>query len=1088
MEDPWPAGVPLSLWTYNQLRAEELVQVPMMGIRFAPGFLYTFAFGCIFIAFFAWKRFSVQSDVKSVSRALSELSPSDMGGSGALIRAYFIYAGAILLLYVSFTFFGRLILQSSQMVPVVGIQVDLNKLQFDSMQWPLMLAFAFAGLAEMLPPIKITEGWLRNRAYRAVGIPVRLEQTMRNLIVTLDRACLPDQPDPGPLAQKLAIYRDRWTETVANHAWATESGTQRRSRQDEAVSLLAQLELLVYWAKAARGSWPGHEVSQSVRQQERNYVDDAVALMDDIHKRMLETPQEGGDAGSIARKARFGEYLGETIRKAEALRFDLVGILAIFLERDLDIPTEAVATRPDPRSPATPAQPERIEPALNQLLALTERPDTAGTGPEAGMFLALIAVFLIYAAAAWRGLQEPIGQFIETSNIYGVFVTALVETLRIAALTWLPLLAAFSLRQYLWDNGDWAKATKTQRRSGYAMQIFGCLCLGVTVSILALLGVAALRAFFVAPNAAYFFNLYVGNVAPFVIYYPTQAIILLVLIPVSIMSADLRKSPATRMWYGVLCALGVAFLSIQHLNYWNASLARDCPGLVVISSLDCARRFDLVGHVVLAVLAFLAAGVLGELPERTRMAKPRWAQPQTAASAILLLLLLLPSPAGAQMVSQPAPSQKRMVYVGFRADTPPFSSAVYGAENKQARSYKGYLADMCFDIFAGDANYEIVPVPITADNRFRLLRKGSSPSSPTSLDMLCDAVTMRFSDLERALPSIFSPVVFASGVSFLERTGNNLHTEIGYIGNSTARDIARKACEIDYFKALLPSERKALYQRCRMLWSAAVTNHLIRRRNTEPQFILSAAEDKPTAIKQSLVDLKEAADRLNQIVGESGITRLFPETQKLMDIIVAKQPAPPAPALPALTCDENNPTDDCKAVLNILEDPFCAGKLPQQSNLPVEDRPWLDYHFCPQQSHDDLVEWFCTAPPGHRRIYMGDRELILGKLAVWTRANGPCNIERPQGSEYLSYEPYAFPISMSDAELIQFVQRRIYEIFSHRVEMMSRFQASFGGHKMSPALAYLFLLNAVENEENLGPRPPSPADKPEAISATQSGR
>jgi hypothetical protein len=1108
MDNPWPTGVPQSLWTYNQLRAEELAQVPMMGIKFAPGFLYAFAFGCIFVALFAWKRFSVQSDVTSVSRALTDLNPSDIGGRGALIRAYFIYAGAILLTYVSFTFFGRLILQSTQMIPVVGIQVDLDKLQFDSVQWPLMLAFAFAGLAEMLPPIKVTEGWLRNRAYRAVGIPVRLEQTMRNLIVTLDRACTDTSADDAdPLAQRLKVYRDRWAGTLTNHAWSKDHSTQRESSKAEAVSLLAQLELLIFWAKSARGSWPGHEVSSSVRRMERQFVDETVAMLDDIHKRMFEAPQANDDADTAARRHRFSDYLAETIRKAEGLRFDLVGIMAIFLERDLDSPTEGETQTKD--------EDHAIEPALKQLLIGTERPDTAGTGPEAGMFLALIAVFLFYAAAAWRGVQEPIGQFVETTNVFGVLVTALVETLRIAALTWLPLLAAFSLRQYLWDTGDWARATRTKRRSGYASQVFGCLCLAATVSVIALAGVAALRAFLVAPSSAYFFSLYLNSTgAAFVIFYPTQAIILLVLIPVALLSADLRKSQSMRMWYGVLCALGVGYLSVAHEYHWNTSLKDSCPGLMVISSLDCARRFGLIGHVVLALMAFLAAGVLGELPERTRMIRPRWA-PQLGAGCLALALIAMPGALSAQAGPEVAPPQSGApieIHVGFRKDAPPFSYAAThlgreGAGSGAEQPFRGFLADLCFDIFAGDPAYRIVPVPVDAENRFLYIRQaGTDPRDVTHLDMVCDATTMRFSDPERAENSIFSPVVFASGVSFLDLISrqNSKEVVLGFIGNSTAREVARKSCEIDYFKALLPSERGSLYQRCKLRWTAAMAAAEIRRamdgsplkegdNNYKAKWLVDGPSDDghSAEIRRARLawnEVRDAGERLKLVVDSDRLERLNGDTLWLMEGALS-WPAD-APAAPYTDCAWDN-IDACGKTVEMLDDRFCPGStartrsagLGQGGARSIEQRPWPDYHFCPMRSHDELIEWFCTAPRGERRIYIGDRELILGKLDAWSKTHGPCTIDSAQAAAYLSYEPYAFPISMADPQLVQFVQRRIYELFSNRVEMISRFEASFPGHEMSPALAYLFLLNGVENEETLAPRQglPTSAIRPASL-------
>ena len=104
-------------------------------------------------------------------------------------QAYLIYLITLLILYVAMTFFGKLIVQTLNALNVVGIQVDASSLQFDSPQWPLTLAFGFAGLAPLIPPLRRPrKAWLFRRAYRAVGIPVRIHQTTRNLIDILDAA------------------------------------------------------------------------------------------------------------------------------------------------------------------------------------------------------------------------------------------------------------------------------------------------------------------------------------------------------------------------------------------------------------------------------------------------------------------------------------------------------------------------------------------------------------------------------------------------------------------------------------------------------------------------------------------------------------------------------------------------------------------------------------------------------------------------------------------------------------------------------------------------------------------------------------
>ncbi|WP_427145448.1 hypothetical protein [Rhizobium pisi] len=120
MENPWPTDIPWSLWKYQGLSVSDIPQVPMMGVVFASGFLYAFAFGCFFVAFFSYSRFRSRNKnpILASSQVLRDLEIVDLGGQNSLIRAYFIYAGAMLLLYISLTFFGKLIFQATQMVPI----------------------------------------------------------------------------------------------------------------------------------------------------------------------------------------------------------------------------------------------------------------------------------------------------------------------------------------------------------------------------------------------------------------------------------------------------------------------------------------------------------------------------------------------------------------------------------------------------------------------------------------------------------------------------------------------------------------------------------------------------------------------------------------------------------------------------------------------------------------------------------------------------------------------------------------------------------------------------------------------------------
>ncbi|WP_314187949.1 hypothetical protein [Paracoccus yeei] len=1051
MADPWPAEVPASLWTFNQLSAEELVQVPMMGVKFASGFLYAFAFGCIFIAVFAWNRFRIHTDVQSSSRALTELGPSDIGGHAALIRAYFIYAGAILLLYVSLTFFGKLLFQMATMVPVIGFSVDTNDLRFDSPQWPLMLAFGFAGLAQMLPPVAALEGWLRRRAYRAVGIPVRLEQTMRNLIVTLERAGPGNDLAPLCLGRELERYRQQWKTLIEGHAWAGAWAHQRPTQADELKALLSQLELLISWSKHKRGSWPGHEVSQAVRERERAYVRETEDLLTSFQQRMTEKPEDDGQGLASARKARFGDYLADTIRTAQALRFDLVGVLAIFLERDSDSPDVAKGT----------ADPGYTDPALRKLLSATTRADSPGTGPESGLFAGLVAVFVLCAAAAWQGLQAPVGQLVETTNLYGILISALVETLRIASLTWIPLLAAFSLRQYWWDNGDWARARYSTRPDQYATQILTCLMLGMAAAILGLSAMAALKAFFIAATQEYFTTLLFTAKPPFLLYYPTQVVILPGLIPLAILSADLRTKAHQRLVWGVMAALTVGSLSLAHTLSWSSYLFTDCVAATTILTKTCWQRLDLVSHLLLMGLAFLAVGVFGDLPERrhadSRRA-PRVRRRKVTAPLLLALVTataLAPARTHAQPPASTTPTGPIPVAIGFRTDIAPFS---YQKQGEDPRPFHGYLADMCFDIFTADARYVVKAVPVNASNRLEFFEQ-------SKVVMLCDAFTMRFSERGRSSNGIYSPIVFVSGVSYLQTTSRLIDSiSLGFVLDTTSRDVALKTCQVDHFRVFTPDRRKFLTERCALRWGAAVMAERWRKTPPAKQALGSdtsrtqvdtvQAKIKDRDLEEEFLHLHRVAENLQRLVTDDPATRLSQGTDDLMTAV-----------LEIGKCRGNPDTDGkCGKLVQSLTNAGCNQKPSLEPRVPFEERPWEDYNFCPKSDHVALIEWFCTSPQDRRRIYLGDRELIVAKRDAWVRDVGSCPVERSEGAELLSYEPYAFLVRKDHSELAAFVQQRIYELFSDRNRMIERFTGNFPGRRMSVPLAYLFLLNAVEND------------------------
>lgn len=123
------------------------------------------------------------------------------------------------------------------------------------------------------------------------------------------------------------------------------------------------------------------------------------------------------------------------------------------------------------------------------------------------------------------------------------------------------------------------------------------------------------------------------------------------------------------------------------------------------------------------------------------------------------------------------------------------------------------------------------------------------------------------------------------------------------------------------------------------------------------------------------------------------------------------------------------------------------------------------YVLCPMKNHDDLIRWFCTDTL-RDKLYFGDREIILGKLSAWRAAGLPCDAVRDPFQTF-TYEPYALLVSKADMELFSFVQRRVYELFSHRAGAEALFYKWFPGQTMSEPLAWQFSLNGVMEQEQL---------------------
>jgi hypothetical protein len=270
------------------------------------------------------------------------------------------------------------------------------------------------------------------------------------------------------------------------------------------------------------------------------------------------------------------------------------------------------------------------------------------------------------------------------------------------------------------------------------------------------------------------------------------------------------------------CACGAAILAYQvaHAYLWFGGQGLGggpfLKQLFQSPSGDLTRYYAVTQLVIYSLIGF--ASIAWFLPERRKPAstgaqpKPAGAGPSLASIAPalpLLLPLLLAHPTWAD------DSERRYVVVGVRADAPPFSSVV-GIGDKDV--YTGYLIDLCQQIFAphpdGHERYRMVTSEVTVYDRFERLRRDTRdpwqpgmPLADAKIDLLCDPVTLRYSmeasepRLARRTDGIFSPMVYVTGVTYLERSrGGTGPAVLGFVGNTTAGKVALQACERDAFR------------------------------------------------------------------------------------------------------------------------------------------------------------------------------------------------------------------------------------------------------------------------------------------------
>ncbi|MGI6854600.1 hypothetical protein [Mesorhizobium sp. 1B3] len=884
------------------------------------------------IAFFAWRRFRLRTfDPSSFDyRVLREFDATQLRGTGPMRRAYAYYAGALIVAYVAFTLFGGLIFNVAKVIPMAGLQVDVSDDVLNSAQWPLIIAFGLAGFTPLIRPMELFETWLRQRAHKWVGIPVKIKDRTRVLLRNLERVVSSEADEAQKKLPAWVVVHIEETDSVARVMVARK-----------------QLELLLKLSRD-EDRWPSVKVREEMRRLESEEIAEAeMALQnfDEILEAMAHAPgiqSEPDDTKSRKHQRRLEENLKKAIERIDTLRNELCSIFTIYADKDLiysnihngEIRSAVQKSFPAPR---VAIRPDHWIPVL------------------------LIPIFVLYLVSVSAGLQSLMGPVRKVAVT--VLATSVAETLRIAIIFWLPLLAVFLWREYRRSEKSWRLIHLSDLSMGVVKEALVAMLIAFGVGLVGLVLLALIWSWVIADNPARYRELLFSGNAPALIYFPAQAGASALCAIVTLFAADFAENTRARLRhlipFGLVSACFVLLWMAVHTIYFGGLYGCSIGG-DLFTARGCIRVYNLTDFLVYLLVSYMAAGVFTCIPREAhnrRASKQEAARTATVVSKALIGMALLVfgiAFASAAIAGEDSPSCRRpnnnVIVAGFREDAEPFSYLLKYGEKKQ---YKGYIAQLCYKIFEG-SKYTIVPVPVSAGDRFRRLRTacaGEKEIPNRNVDILCDPITMEFSPERNG---IYSPIVFVSGVSYILRRSQvpGKGAFLAYVRNTTAKRVVELACKIDLFDV---------------------------RRNSEG------------------IEACKAEERI---------------------------------------CDQARANSDDKYVICVFED------------------------------HSQLIKWFCDGNSGGGRqvAYFGDRELIIGKLDSWTEKKdcSTTNIERQQ--LYYTYEPYALLVTKADPELVQFVQRRVFEIFSHRSEALSLFATYFPKAQMSQPLANLFLLNAVSEE------------------------
>lgn len=1085
----WPSGVPERLADISQLRPDGRA-FPFMEISFGDGFLPAFAIGALVILFFGYTRYdkATYGKVVETNRVLKATAPTHLREAGVARTGYLLYAGLLLFVYSALTFFGEFIFLATNSLPLAGVNVNTSGFNFDTPTWPLSLAFGFAGFAPLIPAVARAEEWLRAQVHGWIGVPIRLQEHTQKFANALDFSKLPIPKSaernasdaPKWLAKYVAPYDrvDRLLQTrirlfhlldwvqMEQPPWPhprfdAELNPQRELLAAEARQTLSRFEAL--WNETV----PGDVIKPRSVRLSKSLLQSAFGLAED------QKPYTSGDGSEQPEADAEEDEPGQTLSDLHAeydevdaqmkrLCEELTTLFVLSAERDREFHDQArFPLEENLRHRGVKSVYPPVKEPLRTLMRTARRVfrEEDRESPVLGLLICLPIVFGIYATAMSFQIHSLSSTLpLSAQTVLG---SAALDTLRLAAIFLFPALAVFYWRFRRKDTERWLLMSLSTRLITGVM--IGFVVSLVGMGLYALLSVALISTTPEAFNRL-LFDTQSGRIAMFWLRL-SGAFVSVPFILLVLWSAEVRASGEKGFWVklGWPVILGMLAIVLVLVAQCGVNLAwfGHCPfckigenGALVLTQPDFSARWvwsflNLIDYILYPAIAFLSCTFLLALsiPKERRAfveAKPAGstARPATSAAHVTSAFAVLGLVASGSVLGKQAFAQESQpslndetIIVGFRQDAPPFSSK---APVGSLEEYEGYIARLCYSLFMG-GDYRVVPVPLTAEDRFLRLRGAQTAPLPSNGEVL--APEARLAQVERtqeahqraqrefrSAQAAYRPEQATDQLGEAARQLTLAETERDWIARETwlALDEAKQAASKKYLQVDIVCD--------------------------------------PVTLNFNRTDGRDAGI-FSPIVFASGVgfMRRRPDLTGFGPIVLAYVRNTTAAEVAVEICRLDH-FRARPAAENCNDTAFQARGLTDLENkceaLKGQNVQQMPYVFCAVDSHQTLIEWLCKERESDNvdRVYIGDRDIIVSKRA--RRAAG-CQGDIVPSTRTYTYEPYALIVTKTEPELVQYVQRGVYEFFSDRNRAISFFAAEFTDKKMSSALAYLFLINAV---------------------------